>query len=69
MKAKKKEVKPINQATLGLPADQVGAAGSKTKIMKYIPPPSRPPGKIISGEVIDAAKNLVKLLREEAKII
>ncbi len=69
MKAKKKEVKPINQATLGLPADQVGAAGSKTKIMKYIPPPSRPPGKIISGEVSDAAKNLVKLLREEAKII
>lgn len=69
MKAKKKEVKPINQATLGLPADQVGAAGSKTKIMNYIPPPSRPPGKIISGEVIDAAKILVKLLREEAKII
>ncbi len=69
MKAKKKEVKPFNQAALGLPPDQVGAAGSKTKIMKYIPPPSRPPGKIISGEVIDAAKNLVKLLREEAKVI
>lgn len=69
MKAKKKEVKPINLAALGLPADQVGAAGSKTKILKYIPPPSRPPGKIVSGEVADAAKNLVKLLREEAKII
>ena len=69
MKAKKKEVKPINLASLGLPADQVGAAGSKTKILKYIPPPSRPPGKIISGEILDAAKNLVKLLREEAKVI
>lgn len=69
MKAKKKEVKPINLAALGLPADQVGAAGSKTKILKYIPPPSRPPGKIVSGEVADAAKNLVKLLREEAKIV
>ena len=69
MKAKKKEVKPINLATLGLPADQVGAAGSKSKILKHTPPPSRPPGKIISGEVLDAAKNLVKLLREEAKII
>ena len=69
MKAKKKEVKPFNQAALGLPPDQVGAAGSKTKIMKYIPPPSRPAGKIVSGEVIDAAKNLVKLLREEAKVI
>ena len=69
MKAKKKEVKPINLASLGLPADQVGAAGAKTKILKYIPPPSRPPGKIVSGEILDAAKNLVKLLREEAKVI
>lgn len=69
MKAKKKEVKPINPTALGLPADQVGAAGAKVKILKYTPPPSRPPGKVISGEVIDAAKNLVKLLREEAKII
>jgi electron transfer flavoprotein beta subunit len=69
MKAKKKEVKPINLAALGLPADEVGAAGSKTKILKYMPQPSRPPGKIVSGEIIDAAKNLVRLLREEAKII
>lgn len=69
MKAKKKEIKPINLAALGLPADQVGAAGSKTKILKYTPPASRPPGKVISGEVLDAAKNLVRLLREEAKVI
>jgi electron transfer flavoprotein beta subunit len=69
MKAKKKEVKPVDLVALGLPADQVGAAGSKTKILRYIRPPSRPPGKIISGEVLDAAKNLVKLLREEAKVI
>jgi electron transfer flavoprotein beta subunit len=69
MKAKKKEVKPINAAALGLPADQVGATGARTKILKYTPPPSRPPGKVISGEVLDAAKNLVRLLREEAKVI
>jgi len=69
MKAKKKEVKPINQASLGLPPEEVGAAGSRTKILKYIPPPSRPPGKIVSGEVIEAAQKLVKLLREEAKVI
>ncbi len=69
MKAKKKEVKPINLAALGLPADQVGAAGSRVKILKYSAPPSRPPGKIVSGEIIEAAQKLVKLLREEAKII
>ena len=69
MKAKKKEVKALNLAALGLPADQVGAAGAKTKINKYTPPPSRPPGKIVSGEILEAAQKLVKLLREEAKVI
>ena len=69
MKAKKKEVKLIDLAALGIPADQVGAAGSKTKILRYTRPPSRPPGKVLSGEVLDAAKNLVRLLREEAKVI
>jgi electron transfer flavoprotein beta subunit len=69
MKAKKKEVKAINLAALGLPADQVGAAGAKIKINKYTPPPSRPPGKIVSGEILEAAQKLVKLLREEAKIV
>ncbi len=69
MKAKKKEVKPINQAALGLPADQVGAAGSKVKNTNYTAPPSRPPGKIVTGEVAEAAQKLVKLLREEAKVI
>jgi len=69
MKAKKKEVKAINLAALGLPADQVGAAGAKVKILKYSSPPSRPPGKIVSGEILEAAQKLVKLLRDEAKII
>jgi electron transfer flavoprotein beta subunit len=69
MKAKKKEVKAINAAALGLPADQVGAGGAKTKINKYLPPPSRPPGKIVSGEILEAAQKLVKLLREEAKVV
>jgi len=69
MKAKKKEVKAVNLAALGLPADQVGGAGAKTKILKHLPPPSRPPGKVIPGEIADVAKQLVKLLREEAKVI
>ena len=69
MKAKKKEVKPINAGALGIPADQVGAAGARVKILKYSAPPSRPPGKIVSGEIAEAAQKLVKLLREEAKVI
>ncbi len=69
MKAKKKEVKPVNLASLGLPADQVGAAGAKIKIRKYFSPPSRSAGKKVSGELAEATKQLVKLLREEAKVI
>ncbi len=69
MKAKKKEVKPIDQAGLGLAPGEVGAAGAKTKILKFSSPPSRPPGKIVSGEMLEAAQKLVRLLREEAKII
>lgn len=69
MKAKKKEVKALNLAALGLPADQVGGGGAKNRINKYIPPPSRPPGKVLSGEVLEAAQKLAKLLREEAKVI
>jgi electron transfer flavoprotein beta subunit len=69
MKAKKKEVKPVDQAALGLQAEEVGATGAKTKILKFSSPPSRPPGKIISGEILEAAQKLVQLLREEAKII
>jgi electron transfer flavoprotein beta subunit len=69
MKAKKKEVKAINLAALGLPADQVGAGGAKAKINRFLPPPSRPPGRIVSGEVLEAAQKLVRLLREEAKVV
>ena len=69
MKAKKKEIKPINLAALGLPADQVGSAGAKIKIRRYFPPPSRAAGKMISGEVAEVARQLVKLLREEAKVV
>jgi electron transfer flavoprotein beta subunit len=69
MKAKKKEVKPIDRAALQLPAEEVGAAGAKTKVLKFSSPPSRPPGKIVSGEILEAAQKLVQLLREEAKVI
>ena len=69
MKAKKKEVKPVDRAALGLAAEEVGAAGAKTKILKFSSPPARPSGKVISGEILEAAQKLVQLLREEAKII
>jgi electron transfer flavoprotein beta subunit len=64
MKAKKKPVDVKNLAALGVSAE------SKSKVAKMVPPPARPPGKIIAGDdpAVKAAE-LAKLLREEAKVI
>ena len=69
MKAKKKPLQEMNLSAIELGADDVGAAGSKVKIQKYSLPPEKEPGKIIPGEPEDAARELVKLLREQAKVI
>jgi len=64
MKAKKKPVDVKKAADYGISAD------FKANVAKMMPPPSRPPGKIIQGDdpAVKAAE-LVKLLREEAKVI
>jgi electron transfer flavoprotein beta subunit len=64
MKAKKKPVDVKDAAGLGV------TVAAKAKIAKTLPPPARPPGKIICGEEpAEKAKELAKLLREEAKVI
>ena len=70
MKAKKKEVKSVKVADLGLEPSGVGKAGAKTQILKMYSPPQREAGKIIEGETAEeTAPKLAKLLREEAKVI
>ena len=42
----------------------------KARVLRIMAPPAKPPGKIIAGDDPAAkAKELVKLLREEAKAI
>lgn len=70
MKAKKKEIKKMSLADLGMSEDEVGVKGSKVKISNYTLPPERKAGMIIEGEEPEeVCEKLVKLLREEAKII
>ncbi len=70
MKAKKKPLDTKDLAALGLSADSVGCAGSKTIITKMTPPPERAAGKVIEGEgPQETVPKLVQLLREEAKVI
>jgi electron transfer flavoprotein beta subunit len=56
-------------ADVGLAAEAVGAAGAKLEVVEILPPPDRPPGRIIPGEPAEAAREVVRLLREEAKVI
>ncbi len=64
MKAKKKEIKAYALADLGL-----SAADACTKDTGYQLPAERAPGKKITGDAATQAKELVRLLREEAKVI
>jgi len=70
MKAKKKEIKKMGLADLGLSQNEVGVKGSRVKISNYTLPPERKAGMIIEGEEPEeVCEKLVKLLREQAKII
>jgi len=70
MKAKKKEIKSIKVADLGLDPGSVGEAGAKTRILKMSSPSRREAGRMIEGEKAEeTAPKLAKLLREEAKVI
>ena len=64
MGAKKKEIKDLKAADLGISA---GAAALSVVKLEALPP--RPPGRIISGEPGDAVKELVRALRQDAKAI
>jgi electron transfer flavoprotein beta subunit len=56
-------------ADVNLDPSEVGAAGAKLQVLEVLPPLERPPGRIVSGEPAEAAKEVVRLLREEAKVI
>jgi electron transfer flavoprotein beta subunit len=64
MGAKKKEIKDVKGADLGLTP-----APPALTVVTLEPLPARPPGRIIQGEAADAAKELVRALREDAKAI
>jgi electron transfer flavoprotein beta subunit len=66
MKAKKKELKVLSLADLGLTAEEVAA---KMSILEYTLPPARKAGRVIPGKPAEAAAELASLLQSEAKVI
>ncbi|NOT00084.1 MAG: electron transfer flavoprotein subunit beta/FixA family protein [Phycisphaerales bacterium] len=65
MKAKKKPVSVITAAEV----PDVGASIAGTDLVKLTPPPPRPDCKFVEGEPEQMARELVRLLREEAKAV
>jgi electron transfer flavoprotein beta subunit len=65
MKAKKKPVKVLRSSDL--PVE--GPAEAGTRFESIAPPPPRPECRLIEGEPETMAQELVRLLREEAKVV
>lgn len=68
MKAKSKPVTRYSPADLGVDGD-VGADAALASYTGYHTPPPRPEGRILSGELPDQVRELVRSLREEAKVL
>ncbi len=71
MKAKKKPLDVKKLADLGLDPEECGADAAKIRLVSLEMPPERKPGRIINGDLDTEgkAKELVRVLREEAKVI
>lgn len=68
MKAKKKPIKSVKPTEIaGGPAAIERVGGSKMHRVEL--PPPRPPGKVLDGDPAQAVRELVRLLREEAKVL
>jgi electron transfer flavoprotein beta subunit len=64
IKAKKKEIKEIELASLGL-----GELKPKTERLKMEMPAEKAPAKILEGSVEETSKELLRLLKEEANVL
>lgn len=66
MKAKKKPLDFVSVSDLNLDSAQ---AAAKTEVTELSLPPAKKAGRVLSGEKADQVKELVQLLRSEAKVI
>lgn len=65
MKAKKKPMERLSVEDLELDGD----VAAKTAVIETYLPPKKEAGRVLSGDVADQVKELVQLLRSEAKVI
>ncbi len=69
MKAKKKPLEIKKLADLGLSPEQAGAAAARVRVASLELPVPRQAGVLVPGDTAGKARELVRLLHEEAKVI
>jgi electron transfer flavoprotein beta subunit len=67
--AKKKEIPEWGGGLPGNGAEKGELQASRLRILSLAPPPARQSGRVLQGEVSDRVRELVRLLREEAKVV
>jgi electron transfer flavoprotein beta subunit len=68
-KAKSKPLDTKSAADVGLDPNSVGASAAKVTVTRWFPPPPRPAGRMIEGDVDNQVTELVRLLQDEAKVV
>ena len=69
MGAKKKPLDTKATGDVGIEADQVGEAGSKTQVLAINPPPEKQAGEIIEDEDTDETVEKIVAWLDERKLI
>jgi electron transfer flavoprotein alpha/beta subunit len=70
MKAMKAVIPTVDPTTLGLTKEDIDLSASGIEIVSLESPQQRPPVKIIDGETPeDKVRNLVRALKEEARVL
>lgn len=67
MRAKRAPITVLSLAELGLGGEELPPAA--TEVVRIEPPPARPAGRILQGEPREVVRELVRLLRDEAKVL
>jgi len=68
-KAKSKPLDTKGAGDLGLDPNSVGSAAAKVTVTRWLPPAARPTGRMIEGDSDSQVAELVRLLRDEAKVL
>ncbi|NIQ00623.1 MAG: electron transfer flavoprotein beta subunit/FixA family protein [Nitrospinaceae bacterium] len=69
MAAKKKEITTLDAAAIGFDPELMGARANRVREVELALPPARTKGKILEGDASQVSGQLVKILRDEVKVI